>query len=206
MPTPRTGQEVPCAVCGKMVYKQAAYLARGHRRITCGSLECKSANFRGENNPFWGKVHDEETRKRIRSGRRANPPKGRTGPPKGYKHTPEALEKMREALRKRWAENRDAMIARLPRGINHHFHKEPEQRRYRKNFTPLQRREWTESSCLWCGTNERLTLDHIIPVFDGGTNEKYNAQTLCHPCNLWKLQYVDRPRYLAGLGSKAGQT
>jgi 5-methylcytosine-specific restriction endonuclease McrA len=192
-------------ICGQMFYRRRSYVQRGIRK-TCGKPECKSAAMSGENNPFWGKVHDEATRIKIRTGRRANPPKKKTGPPKGWRQSPEAREKMAAALRTRWAENRDAMIACLPRGLDHHFRKEPEQRRYRKNFTPLQRSEWTGTKCLWCPATESLTLDHIIPVFDGGENERTNAQTLCHPCNLWKLHYVDKPRYLAGLGSKGGQT
>lgn len=206
MPNIKTGQEVACFVCGKMVYKCRAYLDRGFKRMTCGSLECKSEKFRGENNPYWGKTHDEETRVRIRAGRRANPPKKKTGPPKGWSQTPAMREKMSAAAKKRWAENRDVMIARLPRGEDHHYHKEATERRYRKEWTPLQRREWTGSNCIWCESTERLTLDHIIPVVDGGLPERWNAQTLCHPCNLWKLQFVDKPRYLAGLSSKKGQT
>lgn len=192
-------------ICGTIFYRSRSHILRGIRK-TCGKSECKSASMRGENNPFWGKVHDETTRIKIRAGRRANPPKKRTGPPKGYRHSPEAREKIRESVRRRWAENRDTMIAQLPRGIDHHFHKEPELYRYRKNFTPLQRKEWTGANCLWCKTTETLTLDHVIPVFDGGTNERINAQTLCHSCNLWKLHFVDKPRYLAGLGRKEGQT
>lgn len=205
MPNIKSGQEVPCKICGALTYRTRAYIARGYRS-TCGSAACKSESMRGENNPFWGKIHDETTRVKIRAGRRARPPKTKTGPPKGWRQSPEAREKMSAALRKRWAENRDVMLAQLPRGLDHSFHKEPELRRYRKNFTRLQRREWTGMECLWCRSTERITLDHIIPVCDGGTNVHCNAQTLCHPCNLWKLHYVDKPRYLAGLGSKAGQT
>src|SRR5581483_11979781 len=94
----KTGRELPCMVCGKMIYRTKAYLARGHRKHTCGDPHCVSESMRGENNPFWGKVHDEETRIRIRKGRRTNPPKEKTGPPKGYKHTPEARAKIKAAL------------------------------------------------------------------------------------------------------------
>jgi len=200
MPNHKTGHEIACVVCGKLVYKTAAYLLRGHKRITCGASECKSKSFQGEHNPFWGKIHDEETRVRIRAGRRASPPKG-TGPPKGYKHTPEAKAKITIALRERWLNNRAEMLKNLEhlRSI-----KPREEQRYRRNFTPLQRREWKDSACLWCKTLEDLILDHIIPVSCGGVNVRSNAQTLCRTCNLWKMAYVDRPLFLAGLGSKEG--
>ncbi len=40
--------------------------------------------------------------------------------------------------------------------------------------------------CLKCGTNRRLSLDHIIAVTSGGDNSVGNLQTLCLPCNLKK--------------------
>ncbi len=40
--------------------------------------------------------------------------------------------------------------------------------------------------CLKCGTNEGLSLDHIKPLADGGTNEECNLQTLCKSCNSSK--------------------
>lgn len=205
MPNTKSGQDIPCVTCGTLIYRTRAYLARGHRRMTCGNALCKQETMRGEGNPFWGKTHDEETRIRIRAGRRMNPPKKKTGPPKGWRQSPEARDKMRAALIRRWAENRDVMLSRLPRGLDHHYHKEPTQRRYRKEWSPVQRREWTAFECAWCKSTERLTLDHIIPIMDGGTPEKANAQTLCHPCNLWKSTFVDKVRYIARLGCKGGQ-
>jgi hypothetical protein len=184
-----------------MVYKTRAYLLRGHKRVTCGASECKTKAMQGENNPFWGKIHDEATRLRIREGRRARPPKKKTGPPKGYKHTPEARAKITAALRERWAVNRDKMLKNLE---HLRLNKPREEQRYRRNFTPLQRREWINTHCFWCQSTEDLVLDHIIPVSCDGVNERRNAQTLCRTCNLWKMAYVDRPLFLAGLGSKEG--
>ncbi len=40
--------------------------------------------------------------------------------------------------------------------------------------------------CLKCGSNRRLSLDHITPVTSGGDNSVDNLQTLCLPCNLKK--------------------
>jgi 5-methylcytosine-specific restriction endonuclease McrA len=205
MPNIKSGQEFNCKFCGEPFYRTRAYLLRGHVNMTCGKKACTREAMRGEGNPFWGKTHDEQTRLKIRAGRRANPPKTKTGPPKGWRQSPEAREKMRAALIKRWAEHRDVMMANLPRGKDGFYYKEPEERRYRKEWTPLQRKEWMADKCLWCGSTDDLTLDHIIPVMDGGLPEQTNAQTLCHPCNLWKSNFVDKPRYLAGLRSKGGQ-
>lgn len=40
--------------------------------------------------------------------------------------------------------------------------------------------------CLACGTSRKLEVDHIVPVYSGGTNEKANLQTLCKRCNVLK--------------------
>lgn len=40
--------------------------------------------------------------------------------------------------------------------------------------------------CKHCGTNERLSIDHIIARINGGTDDPSNLQTLCMPCNRRK--------------------
>lgn len=61
------------------------------------------------------------------------------------------------------------------------------------NFTAKQRAEWMGDKCAMCGTSENLCLDHKIPVCAGGLSVKDNAQTLCQPCNNWKMKHFDRP-------------
>lgn len=40
--------------------------------------------------------------------------------------------------------------------------------------------------CAWCGSNERLELDHIQPLTRGGSNWQFNTQPLCRSCNSSK--------------------
>ena len=37
--------------------------------------------------------------------------------------------------------------------------------------------------CCFCGSKDNLEIDHIVPVFQGGTNEESNLRVLCQSCN-----------------------
>jgi len=41
-------------------------------------------------------------------------------------------------------------------------------------------------TCLHCGKRRDLSIDHIIPVKNGGRTVEENLQTLCKPCNSKK--------------------
>lgn len=41
-------------------------------------------------------------------------------------------------------------------------------------------------TCLCCGANKDISLDHIVPVNRGGKNEISNLQPLCRKCNSSK--------------------
>jgi 5-methylcytosine-specific restriction endonuclease McrA len=40
--------------------------------------------------------------------------------------------------------------------------------------------------CAYCGTSERITKDHIVPLVRGGSDYASNLQPLCLPCNSTK--------------------
>ena len=56
--------------------------------------------------------------------------------------------------------------------------------------------EWTEIlerhnyQCAHCGTTERISVDHIIPISKGGTDYASNLQPLCVPCNSRKKDKI----------------
>ncbi len=100
-------------------------------------------------------------------------------------------------MRERWRLHRDEMIKSLTKP------KTREMMRYRREFTPYQKKTWKDSECKWCGVTDQLELDHVIPIVGGGINIKENAQTLCRKCNLWKMVYMDRPYQIAYLAIKA---
>ncbi len=43
-----------------------------------------------------------------------------------------------------------------------------------------------EHKCRQCGAEKNLTIDHIVPLAKGGTNELNNLQILCRSCNSKK--------------------
>lgn len=44
--------------------------------------------------------------------------------------------------------------------------------------------------CKKCGAAHPLTVDHVIPVAEGGSNRDNNLQTLCRPCNQAKAAEI----------------
>lgn len=48
-----------------------------------------------------------------------------------------------------------------------------------------------DGGCLKCGAKTDLTIDHIIPVADGGSNSHDNLQCLCRKCNSIKGAYPE---------------
>ena len=67
--------------------------------------------------------------------------------------------------------------------------KEPE---YRKEWRSLSRElspaifSRDENMCTYCGAKEYLTIDHILPLSRGGSNNKDNLTTACRSCNSRK--------------------
>ena len=41
-------------------------------------------------------------------------------------------------------------------------------------------------ACVKCGARERLQVDHIVALRDGGNDVRSNLQVLCQPCHAAK--------------------
>ena len=57
------------------------------------------------------------------------------------------------------------------------------------------------NKCAYCGSDQNITLDHILPQCKGGLDIKTNVVACCHSCNqskgheYWKLWYVQQDFY-----------
>lgn len=79
----------------------------------------------------------------------------------------------------------------------------------RRLFTYEERKAILQSSgnkCACCGiklTTKTMTVEHIIPIYRGGTNDKENLTALCETCNKDKgdILYLPRSFYSAMIGT-----
>ena len=77
---------------------------------------------------------------------------------------------------------RTARVAILGSGIA-----ESDWRQYRDGY----------GKCLRCGSIERLTMDHVVPIVVGGHHSLWNVQPLCRTCNARKhVTIADYRKYL----------
>jgi 5-methylcytosine-specific restriction endonuclease McrA len=62
-------------------------------------------------------------------------------------------------------------------------------------------KESWDNKCAYCGSEENLTIDHIVPQSKGGMDFTKNVVCCCHNCNQskghehWKLWYVQQDFY-----------
>lgn len=60
--------------------------------------------------------------------------------------------------------------------------------------------------CVYCGSAHNLTLDHVVPVEAGGTNEATNLVTACRRCNSRKGSTMDLRAFARMIASETGTT
>lgn len=194
----KRGRTYTCPECGTEFYRGPANVkATNQDRPKFCSRKCLNSYQRGDKNPFWGRTHSAATKDKISKSRKGKCLQNSNA--LGYKHTDAARAKIGDASKRLWSEHAEKMNGSRRRGKDHPNWKPPELRTSRKCFTPLQQRTWKDSKCAYCHGSDDLVLDHIIPLFDGGYHRRENVQTLCQPCNLWKVYNVDLPRYHAAL-------
>lgn len=133
--------------------------------------KCEAAKHRA-----WVAANPDRSREMKREWRARNPERVRA-----YKAT--NYERHRESILAYTAE---------------YFRRKPEARRkaksaYRARRTavsfkilPSELRRILSSACVACGSRERITIDHVVPLVRGGRHAVGNLQPLCHSCNSSK--------------------
>lgn len=85
--------------------------------------------------------------------------------------------------------------------LKYHTKKVREQNKRKNKTSSLHTKEWIEClkahnfKCKECFIKSKyLTLDHIIPMFRGGMNNKSNLQPLCGKCHEFKGMLESKER------------
>ena len=79
---------------------------------------------------------------------------------------------------------------------NHNWDQEkPVRKGGRRHISLAVRQEVMKAhgaACLKCGSPDDITMDHVLPIVMGGTNEACNLQPLCYTCNQAKADlFID---------------
>lgn len=137
----------------------------------------------------WNANHPDDGRKRYA----ANPEKARQQRANWVKNNP---EKRAEICRKYFLANKEKIYARDT--VLRLAHPERATASRHKRRTKLQTskfpiEQWKNllklfgSHCPYCKTSgHKLTVDHLVPVSAGGTNDIWNLVPCCKPCNSSK--------------------
>ena len=148
-----------------------------------------SKSLKGKIGNRLGSKLTEETKEKMRISHLGN--KNHLG----HKHSEDSRQKMRIGVRKYYA-NLKAMGLK-PVGFKGGYENKPNERysKIKLNGGSHTSEEWhslkesygyTCPSCLKKEPEIKLTIDHIIPVSKGGTDDIGNIQPLCKSCNSRK--------------------
>lgn len=122
--------------------------------------------------------HAEKNRAAAAAWRKKNPERFTKSQAEQRKKNP---DRRREAMRAayaadplRWKNARDLRRARL---------------RGHPDSVPVRQRDWDRlmrrygHSCAYCGSKDRVTMEHVVPVSRGGRHGIGNVLPACWPCN-----------------------
>ena len=111
-----------------------------------------------------------------------------------YEHQDEQRKKNNEYYWKHLEEHRERRRAQGRRWKKNNPEKVREDGRKRRamlrdaTYEPVDIQSIYElyKSCIYCGSKERLTIDHVLPLFNGGKHVESNLVVACLSCNSSK--------------------
>jgi len=83
-------------------------------------------------------------------------------------------------------------VIRNKKELSEYFQLRTQREKVRNKFNSMSRQLFVDlilrdgPKCKTCGTTQNLTVDHIVPIYYGGTNDLDNLQILCKSCNSRK--------------------
>lgn len=152
------GYQPKCKAC------ETAYRIANRERILA-----RNKDFYQKNKHKWQEYHkhryankSDEMKQRVADWRKANPER--------TKQTYDAwraanLDRFNENARRRTARKRGNGVYKTAKNEIRRLYQQP---------------------CLYCGSRENITLDHVIPLARGGTHSIGNLVPACRPCNVSK--------------------
>lgn len=186
--------DIVCFDCSKI------YVSKTTRCCKDGSFRCKRCAHlkRNENYSNSEQGHKTKLEYRLRTKKDAikrakawakNNPKRRKEIEKKYRISYKGKEANRKRDKKRyWSEPE-------------YYRQKALARQHGVTIALIETLFKEQPVCQFCGTKNKLTLDHMHPVSKGGKATKNNIQVLCASCNSWKcdkLFLADGSGYLMG--------
>lgn len=182
-----------CSQCGDSAERRA------------GSIYCsRRCNMLVQTRKYYRRNADylrPRARVRVREAYRADPEKHRkSGRESHMRHKEKrnaAARKYRLEHLERWTEiNRAAgrRYSRTEKGKIAGANARAKRRSYNAGKIDLAawKRKVRSSGgrCVFCKSQDKITIDHIIPLSKGGTNDIRNLQPLCNRCNAGKCAKI----------------
>lgn len=210
--------------CGNNLITYGNSLTTGNTK-SCGCLSIdRGRSQTGENNPFFGKKHTEETKRKFKNRKRRV---GKDSPNFGRSMSKETREKLSRSLKgKKWSDKRRMSYVPI-RGENHHMYgKKPSDEtieKFRKTMAEKDLRAWettgthTEESLdkwamcdyyydLWKESGE-LALRRFTKFFNYINNDDVSLAFFTNPIVRFREGWIPRedPKWIEFNKNRMGQ-
>lgn len=183
-----------CVTCGvtKPVseYLPRPEIKRGHRpdcrdchrektRLAVRRMRERDPERALQKNRDWREANPEKEKKRHRRYDEAHREKRRLAISKSREDNPEH----HRALRRKW---RQANLEAARERCRTYWHRKRAQRSDDSLLVDWYAEQIRTMPCEYCGSEENITVDHVVPISKGGAHSIENIVPACQPCNSSK--------------------